>query len=60
MIIFFLSFSTGNALVTFEEILKRPNDLNLNLQYAKEQEDLSNYKAVISTLERLTSLSFTK
>ena len=45
MIIFFLSFSTGNALVTFEEILKRPNDLNLNLQYAKEQEDLSNYKA---------------
>ncbi len=56
ILIFFLSFSTGNALVTFEEILKRPNDLNLNLQYAKEQEDLSNYKAVISTLERLTSL----
>ena len=36
--------------------MKKPNDLKLNLKYAKQQEDLGNYKSVISTLERLTSL----
>ena len=39
-----------NAQVTFEEVLKNPNDLKLNLKYAKEQEDLGNYNSVITTL----------
>ena len=51
-----MSFSNVNALVELEQILKKPNDLKLNLKYAKQQEDLGNYKSVISTLERLTSL----
>ena len=51
-----MNFSNVNALVELEQILKKPNDLKLNLKYAKQQEDLGNYKSVISTLERLTSL----
>ena len=51
-----MNFSNVNALVELEQILKQPNDLKLNLKYAKQQEDLGNYKSVISTLERLTSL----
>ena len=42
--------------ITYLEILKNPTDLRLNLQYAKEQELKSEYKSVIGTLERLTSL----
>ena len=56
ILFFFLNFSNVNALVELEQILKKPNDLKLNLKYAKQQEDLGNYKSVISTLERLTSL----
>ena len=55
-IIFLIQALCANAQVTFEEVLKNPNDLKLNLKYAKEQEDLGNFKSVISTLERLTSL----
>ena len=55
-IIFFFQVFGVNAQVTFEQVLKNPNDLKLNLKYAKEQEDLGNFKSVISTLERLTSL----
>ena len=55
-IIFLIQALSVNAQVTFEEVLKNPNDLKLNLKYAKEQEDLGNFKSVISTLERLTSL----
>jgi len=55
-VIFFVQAFGVNAQVTFEEVLKNPNDLKLNLKYAKEQEDLGNFKSVISTLERLTSL----
>ena len=42
--------------ITYLEILKNPTDLRLNLQYAKEQESKGEYKSVIGTLERLTSL----
>jgi len=56
ILFFFLSISKVNALIELEQILKKPNDLKLNLKYAKQQEDLGNYKSVISTLERLTSL----
>ena len=51
-------FYTINAYseITYLEILKNPTDLRLNLQYAKEQEVKGEYKSVIGTLERLTSL----
>ena len=46
----------AKAEVTYLEILKNPTDLRLNLQYAKEQEALGEFKSVIATLERLTAL----
>ena len=56
ILIFFFHVVSANSQISFEQILKNPNDLKLNLKYAKEQEDLGNFKSVISTLERLTSL----
>ena len=57
LIFFILSlFSQVKAEVTYLEILKNPTDLRLNLQYAKEQEELGEFKSVIATLERLTAL----
>ncbi len=57
LIIFFFSLSIQvKAEVTYLEILKNPTDLRLNLQYAKEQEALGEFKSVIATLERLTAL----
>ena len=57
LFIFFLTFSIqAKAEVTYLEILKNPTDLRLNLQYAKEQEALGEFKSVIATLERLTAL----
>ncbi|MGL3827904.1 hypothetical protein [Candidatus Pelagibacter communis] len=57
LILFVLSLSTQvKAEVTYLEILKNPTDLRLNLQYAKEQEALGEFKSVIATLERLTAL----
>ena len=44
------------AEISLKQVLEEPSNLKLNLQYAKEQEDLGNYKSVIATLERLTSL----
>ena len=55
LFIFFLSTQV-KAEVTYLEILKNPTDLRLNLQYAKEQEALGEFKSVIATLERLTAL----
>lgn len=42
--------------VRFEEILEQPDDLQLNLLYAKQQESIGKYKNVIATLERLNLL----
>ena len=57
LILFVLSLSSQvKAEVTYLEILKNPTDLRLNLQYAKEQEVLGEFKSVIATLERLTAL----
>jgi hypothetical protein len=56
ILIFFFHVVSANSQISFEQILKNPNDLKINLKYAKEQEDLGNFKSVISTLERLTSL----
>ena len=58
LIILFLIFPILNiqAEISLKQVMKNPSNLKLNLQYAKEQEDLGNYKSVIATLERLTSL----
>ena len=56
IIIFFLINSNGYTSISLEEVLKKPNDLKLNLQYIKEQEDLGNYNSVITTLDRMTNL----
>ncbi len=53
-----LTIFTGKSFseITYLEILKNPTDLKLNLQFAKEQEVLGNYKQVIATLERLSDV----
>ena len=38
------------------QILQNPNDLDLNLKYAKQQSDVGNFKQTIATLERLNML----
>ncbi|MDA7479876.1 DUF2860 domain-containing protein [Candidatus Pelagibacter ubique] len=43
-------------IVTFQEILERPDNLQLNLLYAKQQEKVGKFKNVIATLERLNLL----
>ena len=42
--------------IKYSEILNNPTDLKLNLKFAKQQENLGNYKTVIATLERLSDL----
>lgn len=42
--------------IQYFEILNNPTDLELNLQFVKQQEELGNFKAVISTLERLSDI----
>ena len=39
--------------ITYLEILENPNDLDLNLTYAKQQGEIGNFKQTIATLERL-------
>ena len=42
--------------ITFKDILDDPTDLELNLNYAKQQEKAGNFKSTIATLERLSKL----
>ena len=58
IIFFFLTFFNKSvyANVTYNEILDNPTDLELNLNYAKQQERAGNIKSTISTLERLSIL----
>mgnify|MGYP001229881762 CR=1 FL=1 len=49
-------FNIAHSKVTFQEILKNPSDIKLNLQYAKEQEQEGKYKNTIASLERLNML----
>ena len=42
--------------ITYMQILQKPNDLDLNLKYARQQGKVGNYKQTISTLERLIML----
>ena len=57
IIFFFIFFNKSvNANVTYKEILDNPSDLELNLNYAKQQEKAGNIKSTIATLERLSTL----
>ena len=42
--------------VTYMQILQKPNDLELNLKYARQQGKMGNYKQTLATLERLVIL----
>jgi hypothetical protein len=52
----FLLVNRGWSEITFQDILENPSDLELNLQYAKEQEQAGKYKNTIASLERLNML----
>ena len=39
--------------ITYSQILENPNDVNLNLKYAKQQSMLGDYEQTISILEKL-------
>ena len=60
IILFFLSFLFNQksfaSIIKYEEILDNPTDLELNLNYAKQQEKNGNVKSTIATLERLSML----
>ena len=56
IIIFFLISSSALAEISYREILDNPTDLELNLNYAKQQEKAGNLKLTISTLERMSML----
>ena len=45
-----------SSIITYKEILDKPTDLELNLNYAKQQEKSGNIKSTIATLERLSIL----
>ncbi len=45
-----------SSIITYKEILDDPTDLELNLNYAKQQEKSGNVKSTIATLERLSKL----
>jgi len=54
--LFFISANCFAVEITYEEILENPTDLELNLNFAKQQESNGNLKLTISTLERLSML----
>ena len=58
VLVVYFFFQTNSALskITYKEILDNPTDLELNLNYAKQQENVGNIKSTIATLERLSML----
>jgi hypothetical protein len=58
ILIFLLILIPSNLFseISYNQILEDPTNLDLNLQYLKEQETKGNYKAVIATLERLSDI----
>ena len=56
LIIFFISINSAYAVILYKDILDNPTDLELNLNYAKQQEQAGNLKLTISTLERMSML----
>ena len=55
-LILFIQTSLIAEEITYQEILENPTDLELNLNFAKQQENTGNLKLTISTLERLNML----
>ena len=55
-ILILFSFNLVFAEISYKEILDNPTDLELNLNYAKQQEKVGNFKLTIATLERLNIL----
>ena len=53
---FSLTIEDSDKNVTYMQILQKPNDLELNLKYARQQGKMGNYKQTIATLERLVIL----
>ena len=47
---------TNEKNITYMQILQKPNDLDLNLKYARQQGKAGNFKQTIATLERLNML----
>ena len=56
IILIFFNFNSVCAEISYKEILDNPTDLELNLNYAKQQEKVGNFKLTIATLERLNIL----
>ena len=56
LILIIISANSFAAEITYKEILDNPTDLELNLNYAKQQERSGNLKLTIATLERLSML----
>ena len=50
------SIKTIDKNISYIQILQKPNDLNLNLKYARQQGKAGNHKQTIATLERLIML----
>ncbi len=55
LVIFFFS-QNAIAEISFDQILKNPTDLELNLEYARQQDKAGKYKSTIAALERLNLL----
>ena len=51
-----INSKAASSIITYKEILDNPTDLELNLNYAKQQEKSGNVKSTIATLERLSKL----
>ena len=56
LIIFLFMQNAFSSIIKYEEILENPTDLELNLNYAKQQEEAGNFKLTIATLERMIML----
>ena len=56
LILIIIQSKVLSSTITYEDILDNPTDLELNLNYAKQQEKSGNIKSTISTLERLSKL----
>ena len=56
LILSFFFTKPSIAEVSFSDIIENPDDLKINLEYAKQQEALGRYKATLTTLERLNML----
>ena len=56
LILLIINSKAISSIITYKEILDNPTDLELNLNYAKQQEKSGNIKSTIATLERLSKL----